>query len=354
MTASVAFFLGLLISALAGGIAYRFRSRQSPPKTLETYLESLNDRIVLLDENLRQVQVHGKLLGEFSPNPALLRGKTATETIGKESARIHEEAGRKAMSGEVHTYDWSWESPDRGTVWIQTRVGPIKNAGQTDPKIISVSRDITELKKSQFALLNSEKQFNSVFHSSPVSTVLSSLSTGIIININDSFMRLTGYTKRDAIGKRASDLNLWADFHIKDRVGPILRELGSFDHLESRIRTKAGEIRDSLASLTLMDIGGETFVVRMDYDITERKQYEEALKTGEESQRQLFDSFISAMAAALDARDGITGGHSHRVTEYAMGIGRAMGLPTTRIERIRIAGMVHDMGKINTPHSCPR
>jgi len=55
------------------------------------------------------------------------------------------------------------------------------------------------------------------------------------------------------------------------------------------------------------------------------------------------------MAAALDARDGLTAGHSHRVTEYAIGIGRAMGLPHDQLERIRLAGMIHDMGKLNTP-----
>lgn len=351
MTPTSAFLLGISLTLLAGSAAYSLMHRRKTKKPLETYLESLNDRIVLLDKDLRQVQVHGKLLGERSPDPVLLQGKTAAEIVGPESARIHEEAARKAMAGEIYTYDWSWDSPDRGTVWIQTRIGPIRGSEESDPKVISVSRDITDLKKSQFALLTSEKQFNSVFHASPVSTVLSSLATGKIIDVNDSFMRLTGYTRRESIGKRASDLNLWADPHVKDRVGPILRELGSYDHLESKIRTKPGEIRDTLASLTLMDLGGDTFVVRMDYDITDRKQYEDALKIGENTQKQLFNSFISTMAAALDARDGITGGHSHRVTEYGMGIGRAMGLSDSRIERIRIAGMVHDMGKINTPDS---
>jgi len=351
MTIFISFILGITLSALVAVLAYITLERRKSGKPLEKYLESLNDRIVLLDSDLRQVQVHGKILPETTSDPAKLRGLTAAESIGPESARIHEDAARKAMAGEIHTYDWSWESPDRGTVWIQTQVSPIKNAKDKDPKVISVSRDITDLKKSQFALLTSEKQFNSVFHASPVSTVLSSLESGRIIDVNDSFMRLSGYTRREAIGKRASDLDLWADPRVKERVGPILRELGSFDHLESKIRTKSSEIRDTLASLTLMDLGGKTFVVRMDYDITERKQYEDGLKSGEEAQRQLFNSFISTMAAALDARDGITGGHSHRVTEYSMGIGRAMGLPDTRIERIRIAGMVHDMGKINTPDS---
>ncbi|MEK7765933.1 MAG: HD-GYP domain-containing protein, partial [bacterium] len=68
-----------------------------------------------------------------------------------------------------------------------------------------------------------------------------------------------------------------------------------------------------------------------------------------EEQRQLFDSFITTMASALDARDRMTAGHTHRVTEYSMGIGRVLGMSRQQIERIRMAGMLHDMGKIGTP-----
>ncbi len=68
-----------------------------------------------------------------------------------------------------------------------------------------------------------------------------------------------------------------------------------------------------------------------------------------EEQRQMFESFITTMAAALDARDSMTAGHTQRVTEYAIGIGRALGLDHQQLERIRIAGTLHDMGKINTP-----
>lgn len=68
-----------------------------------------------------------------------------------------------------------------------------------------------------------------------------------------------------------------------------------------------------------------------------------------EEQKALFDSFIDTMAAALDARDPLTAGHTHRVTEYSLGIARHLGFPRDQLERVRIAGMLHDMGKIGTP-----
>jgi len=68
-----------------------------------------------------------------------------------------------------------------------------------------------------------------------------------------------------------------------------------------------------------------------------------------EEQRQMLESFIGAMATALDARDPLTAGHTSRVTEYAIGIGMTLGLDLKQLMHIRIAGTLHDIGKINTP-----
>ncbi len=68
-----------------------------------------------------------------------------------------------------------------------------------------------------------------------------------------------------------------------------------------------------------------------------------------EELKALFDSVIVTMSAALDARDNMTAGHTHRVTEYSVGIARRLGYTRQQLERVRIAGMLHDIGKIGTP-----
>jgi HD-GYP domain-containing protein (c-di-GMP phosphodiesterase class II) len=98
--------------------------------------------------------------------------------------------------------------------------------------------------------------------------------------------------------------------------------------------------------------GGGAFS-REDVELLEAMASEAAIAIANvrlvEEQKQLFDSAIATMAAALDARDPMTAGHTHRVTEYAVGIGRHLGLDRGLLERIRIAGMLHDLGKIGTP-----
>lgn len=65
--------------------------------------------------------------------------------------------------------------------------------------------------------------------------------------------------------------------------------------------------------------------------------------------RKTFYSFVHALGAAIDAKHPLTAGHSFRVTEYSVRLARRIGLPEDEVENIRIAGLLHDVGKIGTP-----
>ncbi len=70
-----------------------------------------------------------------------------------------------------------------------------------------------------------------------------------------------------------------------------------------------------------------------------------------EDQHALFTGTVQALAASIDAKDQYTRGHSERVAYLSAEIGRAMGMSKEEIERIRIGGIVHDVGKIGVPES---
>ena len=62
--------------------------------------------------------------------------------------------------------------------------------------------------------------------------------------------------------------------------------------------------------------------------------------------RELFLGTVSALSQAIDAKDGFTRGHADRVSRIAGAIAREMGLGETEIERVELAGLLHDIGKI--------
>ena len=68
-----------------------------------------------------------------------------------------------------------------------------------------------------------------------------------------------------------------------------------------------------------------------------------------EEQKKSFTSFIETLSTTLDTRDYITAGHSRRVTLYALEIARIMKFDQEQMEIIRIAGLLHDIGKIGVP-----
>ena len=67
------------------------------------------------------------------------------------------------------------------------------------------------------------------------------------------------------------------------------------------------------------------------------------------TKERLFHSTLEVLAATIDARDPLTSGHSMKVTEYAVGICETLNISEEETERIRVASLLHDYGKIGVP-----
>jgi HD-GYP domain-containing protein (c-di-GMP phosphodiesterase class II) len=85
------------------------------------------------------------------------------------------------------------------------------------------------------------------------------------------------------------------------------------------------------------------------YDSTNRKQAEEQLKNTLESLRKALSTTIQVMVSAIEVRDPYTSGHQTRSADLARAIATEMGLPQDTVEGIRMAGSIHDIGKLSIP-----
>ena len=84
-------------------------------------------------------------------------------------------------------------------------------------------------------------------------------------------------------------------------------------------------------------------------DITARKETEEELKKSVKKLKRIFEETVSCLVTAVEIRDPYTAGHQRRVSKLAVEIGKVLGLEEEMLEGIRIAALIHDIGKINIP-----
>ena len=140
--------------------------------------------------------------------------------------------------------------------------------------IIWTSIDITARKIAEDRLKESEERFSKAFHSSPLGMVITTLPEGRFIDANESFLRLTQYTRKDIIGRTSAEFNLFADPHDREQVWQMLLAQGSFTNVEMTWRTKTGKIINVISSNEKFILQGQEHAIFMMFDNTERKKAE--------------------------------------------------------------------------------
>ena len=132
-----------------------------------------------------------------------------------------------------------------------------------------------------------EAQFFKVFQASPVAIILRELRGGRVIDVNERYTDLVGFTRDEMIGRTVHELGLWADPSEGSRIIDRLRRDGVLNHEEGRFRHKSGSTRDVLIWAELTEIRGESVIIGMIIDITDRKRMENELKRSREQLRSL-------------------------------------------------------------------
>jgi two-component system, cell cycle sensor histidine kinase and response regulator CckA len=141
----------------------------------------------------------------------------------------------------------------------------------------SVFIDVTEQKRAEKALRESEERFSKAFQNSPDAISITRTADGTLIDVNEAFIRISGYSREEVIGRTSIELDLWSNPEDRDRYFAALREKGRVLGFEASYRTKSGETKICLVSGEFIRVQDEDCTLGVIHDITERKRSEEEL-----------------------------------------------------------------------------
>lgn len=153
------------------------------------------------------------------------------------------------------------------------------------PCILSITRDISEAKSagdrltsSIRALQLSEVRYRTVFESCFDAIVISNAGNGAIIDVNPTFLEITGYSRDEVVGRNSVDIGLWADLGDRDRMYEILRKQQSCTGLEVLFRRKNGDTVWTVLSASRMEIDGNPSLIVIARDISTAKAAENEIR----------------------------------------------------------------------------
>jgi len=277
---------------------------------LENIFENSPDVITIVDK-------HGRFI-KWNKMAAAIYGYTFEEMKGKSAFDLYadkNELEKMLMSlrreGSVKKWEIRMKRKDGKIIPFEVSVGLLHDSENKTLGSVGVARDLSGIKETLAALrasndqLNqeiierkrmeeelreSEERFSRFFRSTPVGTSISHWRDGQIIDANDAFLGLTGYTREEIIGHNPVEMGMWVDAENRQRMVDKLKEQGRVRDIETQFVRKSGEIIDILGFAEMIEIAGQHYILSLAYDITDRKRAEKELRESENRYRAIFEN----------------------------------------------------------------
>jgi PAS domain S-box-containing protein/putative nucleotidyltransferase with HDIG domain len=247
---------------------------------------------------------------------------------------------------------------DGSIVLMENNLSFLRDETQKAVGIISLTRDITERKQAEEALKESEKKYRLLADN--VDDVLFVLD----INLNYTYVSpaaktLMGYEPEEFLNLRSSETmtpSSWdmavrtlSEFVEMEKSGQRENKKPQMFQLEMRRKDGTTVWTEVKVSFIRDENQQPVGIIGVSRNITERRLAEVKLQQTLDSLNNAVGATIQVMVSAVEMRDPYTAGHQLRVANIACAVATEMGLAQDKIDGIRMAGSIHDIGKLSIP-----
>ncbi|NVO19730.1 MAG: PAS domain S-box protein [Bacteroidetes bacterium] len=270
------------------GVSRNIMERKQVEKELRDSEEKFRKGFLTSPDSININRMSDGLYISINQGFTNILGYTEAEVLGKSSIEldIWEDLNDRnrlveglKKDGAVHNLEARFRRKDGTIRYGRMSASVIELNGVHH--IISSTHDITESRNSAKKLKESEERLSIVFQNSPTGIVITELTSSKIVDLNQAFANLHGYSREEMLGSSPDELGLWAKPEQRGEMIMLLNQTGHCSNFEIKARKKSGEIRDLLISSEIITINGEKCILGLVNDISERKEVEAALKESE-------------------------------------------------------------------------
>ncbi len=260
---------------------------------------------------------------------------------------------KKLINGEIQSYSLEKRAirKDGKIIWIHLKVVRVDDEKGNFLYEIAMVEDITEKKKLQETLIESEQRFRLFFEKNPLGVAIVDKNNNYIAT-NSHYRNLLGYSEEELLNLKWKDITYPEDYEKQNELFNKLinKEIDSF-MIEKRYIRKDGSIFWGLlfASAAFDSKGEFLYSFGILRDITDDKKLREELEESRKKLSRALDNVLNLITKIIEMKDPFTLGHQGKVAILATKIAEKIKLPQDSIEVIRIAAMLHDIGKLTVP-----
>ncbi len=251
--------------------------------------------------------------------------------------------------GSISGFEIQFKRSDGSNFWGSLSSKAILDEEGSILYLDGILEDITERKSIQEALRESQEQYRRLLDHNPAAIVVH--VDGVIVYANRASLDLVAAScPEDALGKKVFDF-VHPDYRaiVLDRI-KLCQKNGKFaEPIEEKFLRLDGKSVDVEVTAIPIMYQGQPASQVVFWDVTDRKQAEDRIKSSLDELHRTLEGTVDALSSAVETRDPYTAGHQREVARFACVVAKEMNLSEEMIEGLRVASLLHDIGKIKIP-----